>query len=171
MKVSELNKDEYLPYFANYINKIEDISLMDALHLSLKTNYDFYKSIPEDKLEYRYAEGKWTIKEIILHLIDTERIFCYRALRFARQDKTAVPGFEHNDYVLTSNANQRTLDSLLSEYIAVRNATVIQFLNFTDKMLLSKGTASGGQISVRALGFLVVGHENHHNSIIKERYL
>ncbi|WP_452220784.1 DinB family protein [Lacinutrix salivirga] len=171
MRVSDLKSNEYLPYFSNYISKVGDLQLMDALHISLKEGYDFFKSIPEDKLEYRYAEGKWTIKDILLHIIDTERIFCYRALRFAREDKTALPGFDQNTYAESSNANDRTMESLLSEYISVRNATVVQFLNFNSAMLLQKGTASGGEISVRAFGFLVVGHETHHIEVIKERYL
>ena len=129
------------------------------------------KSIANDKLEYRYDKGKWTIKEVIQHLMDAERIFAYRALRIARQDQTPLPGFEQNDYVQPSQANERSLDDLINEFKAIRASTVALFNSFTDKMLLAKGTASNSPVSVRAIGFIIMGHEIHHCQVIKERYL
>ena len=147
------------------------MELLPGLRSEFKKAYDFYLTVSEDKLVYRYAEGKWTIKEIISHLIDTERIFCYRALRFARQDKTPVAGFDENDYVEASNANNRAIEELLEEYASVRAASISLFKSFSDADLLRKGMAGSGEVSVRALGFLIIGHEKHHINVIKERYL
>ena len=130
-----------------------------------------YLSISFFKHEFRYAEGKWTIKDIILHLIDAERIFAYRALRIARNDKTALPGFEENDYVISANANEREFESLLKEYIIVREATISLFENLSETDLLKPGTASNASVSVRGIGYCILGHELHHKNIIIERYL
>ena len=171
MTISDLQQDEYLPYFKGYIDQAEGVTLLSGLESSFKTIYDFYLTIAPVKLEYRYDEGKWTIKEIISHLIDTERIFCYRALRFARQDKTELSGFDENEYVLASGASERSIADLLEEYTLVRKVTVALFKSFSDNALKSKGVAGSGAVSVRALGFLVIGHEKHHVNVIKERYL
>ncbi|MGB6268909.1 MAG: DinB family protein, partial [Olleya sp.] len=117
------------------------------------------------------VKDKWNIKEIINHLIDSERIFCYRALRFARQDNTALSGFNENDYVDFSHAKNRTIDSLIEEYKTVRQATITLYNSFTDESLLFRGIAGSGEVSVRALGFLIIGHEKHHINVIKQRYL
>lgn len=171
MTILDLKSDEYIPYFKGYIDLAVDVELIPGLISGLNTNLDFYKSIIDSKLDYRYAKGKWSIKEIISHLIDTERIFCYRALRFARQDKTALLGFNENDYVDVSNASNRSLDSLLKEYESVRQATLTLFKSFDNQTLKSKGIAGAGEVSVRALGFLIIGHEIHHNNVIKRLYL
>ncbi|APY00353.1 putative damage-inducible protein DinB [Lacinutrix venerupis] len=173
MKVKDLNKNEYLPYFQPYIDRIGDLILLDGLEDGLDKTIQFFKSIPAEKLEYSYAEGKWSIKEIINHLIDSERVFAYRALRFARKDKTPVAGFEENDYAIESFANNRTIEDLLEEYILVRKSTIALYKTFgSDSEILKRtGIASGGEVSVRALGFLVSGHEKHHCEVIKERYL
>ena len=171
MTISDLNETEYIPYFKGYIDNAKGFKLLPGLQSSYNEAIDFYLSIDANKLSYRYAEGKWTIKEIICHLIDTERIFCYRALRFARQDKTVLSGFDENDYVEYSKADNRSIKDLLEEYQSVRGATISLFKSFDDETLLSKGLAGTGQVSVRALGFLIVGHEKHHIRIIKERYL
>lgn len=173
MKVSDLNKGEYLPYFQPYINKISDLILLEGLEVGLEKTLNFFKSIPAEKLKYRYAEDKWTIKEIINHLIDSERVFAYRALRFARKDKTPVAGFEENDYALESNANNRNIEELLEEYTFVRQSSIALYKTFgSDSDILKRtGLAGGGEVSVRALGFLIAGHEKHHCDVIRERYL
>ncbi|QCE42821.1 DinB family protein [Psychroserpens sp. NJDZ02] len=171
MTILDLQQDEYLPYFKGYIDQAEGVSLLSGLESSFKTIHSFYLSIASEKLEYRYAEGKWTIKEIISHLIDTERIFCYRALRFARQDKTDLSGFDENAYVLASGASERSIADLLEEYTLVRKATIALFKSFSKTVLISNGIAGSGSVSVRALGFLIIGHEKHHVNVIKERYL
>ncbi len=171
MTVSNLQSTEFIPYFKRYIDLAKGLELRPGLQKSLDEVMSFCKSLPESKYEYRYEAGKWNVKEIIAHLIDTERVFCYRALCFARQDKTELPGFDQDDYLANSNATNRKFEDLLEEYQSVRQASIGLFNSFTNDMLLSIGTASGGEASVRALGFLIIGHERHHINIIKERYL
>lgn len=171
MTKDDLSKNEYNPYYGTYIEKAGSMSL----HKGLKDNGDatiaFLESIPEEKLEYRYEEGKWTIKEIIQHLIDTERVFTYRALCIARKDKTLFPGYDQDEYASTCDANRRSMYSLMNEYKAVRLATIILFESFSDEMLVEIGTASNSNLSPRAVAFITIGHENHHSGVIRERYL
>lgn len=168
----EFNKNEFAPYYANYVEKGNtNLSIIDGLLQQYQVVIEFFKLIPSDKLNYRYSEGKWTVKDIILHLIDAERIFAYRALRIARNDKTELPGFEENDYVIEANASERSLSSLLEEYKMVRNSTVCLYKSFTSDQLERLGVASGSSVSVRAIGVIIQGHEKHHLEIIKERYL
>lgn len=166
-----LNPEEFNPYYNPYIllSKYEDI--IEGLTENLSSVVEFYDAIPDAKLDYAYASGKWTVKDILLHIIDTERIFVYRALRISRQDKTPMTGFEQDDYVVSGKAKDRSMDSLLNEYISVRKATIALFETFTDSQLKSIGVASDSPVSVRAIGYIITGHENHHNNIIKERYL
>ena len=171
MKVSDLQPNEYAPYYNQYIKQTENLELLEALKVSAQTLNALFETISEEKMNYTYAADKWTIKEMLLHIIDTERVFAYRALRFARADKTDLPGFEHNDYVVVSKANIRSKDSLLNEFNAQRTSTIALFSNFTNEMLLSIGKASGNLMSVRALGFVIAGHEAHHCNILRERYL
>lgn len=166
-----LSKEEYGSYYQNYIDKSSDLSLLEGLRSNLKEIISFYESIPNDKLEYRYAEAKWTIKEIIQHLMDTERIFAYRALRVARRDETNLPGFEQDDYVLTSNANHRSLHQLIQEYKVLRTSTIHLMESLSQHDLAKIGKASDAPISARAAGFIIIGHENHHREVIEQRYL
>jgi uncharacterized damage-inducible protein DinB len=171
MKASDLRSDEYGVFYGTYIQAVEDKTILEGLSEGLSQLVDFVKSIPEEKLEYRYADGKWTIKDIILHMIDTERIFTYRALRISRGDKTPLPGFEENDYVPVAFANNRSVESLLAEFESVRKATISLFENLKEEQLLFLGTASNNAISVRAIGSIITGHQNHHLNVIQERYL
>lgn len=168
----ELNDNEYNPYYKTYLDKsTKGDNINHSLGINLNTVAEFYYRIPKEKLDYAYEEGKWTPKDILLHLIDTERVFAYRALRVARQDKTAMADFEQDDYVEAGKASSRDIDDLIREYKSVRGATISLFNSFSDEELKSIGTASGSPISVRAIGHIITGHENHHNEIIKERYL
>lgn len=167
----KLNINEYNSYYESYIEKSNQRPIVEGLNDNLEKVVLFFKSIPQSKQDYSYAEGKWTIKDILLHIIDTERIFSYRALRISRNDKTPLPGFEHNDYVLNASASSRSLESLLEEYTAVRKATIALYSSFNSQVLLELGEASGFPISVRAIGYIISGHENHHCEIIKQRYL
>ena len=143
--------DEYAPYTMMYIGLLPDDGLiLKHLQDNLVATTDFIRALPANKLGYRYAEGKWTIKEILAHIIDDERIYAYRALRFARNDKTELPGFEQDDYALESRANDRTIEALLEEFAAVRNSTVALFDSFDDEVLTRFGVASGNVMSVRA---------------------
>jgi uncharacterized damage-inducible protein DinB len=172
MKPSDLQPEEFAGHFATYINQVSsEYTLVEELEISIHRLIKFVQNIPLDKFDYRYAEGKWTIKDIIQHLIDAERVFAYRALRFARNDKTELPGFEENDYVHYANANQRSIQDLLSELAVVRQATLSLFKSFSKEDLLRIGIASNNPISVRALGFTIIGHQNHHQSVFEERYL
>lgn len=172
MKPSDLNTNEYASYYGTYIGQVsEEYTLIEELEISVHRLIKFVQNIPMDKFDYRYAEGKWTIKDILQHLIDAERIFAYRALRFARNDRTALAGFEENDYVDEANANKRSIQDLLSELAIVRQATLSLFKSFSTEELMRKGVASDNPMSVRALGFVIIGHQNHHQRVFQERYL
>ena len=145
--------------------------LIEELEICLHDFIKFVQNIPMDKFEYAYSEGKWTIKEIIQHIIDTERILSYRALRFSRKDNTPLAGFNENDYVAFSNAKDRNLQDLLSELSSVRQATLALYKSFSQEQLKGIGTASDQEISVRALGFVIIGHQKHHQKVFQERYL
>lgn len=174
MNSTQLLPDEYASYYQTYIDAVGgEADLLDEMEISMHRTIKFVQDIPMDKFDYRYAEGKWTIKEILQHLIDAERIFAYRALRFSRSDATPLPGFDENKYadVVNPVANKRHLKDLLTEFTAVRHATITLFKSFTEEDLQKKGIASENAMSVRALGFVTIGHQNHHMKVFRERYL
>lgn len=168
-----ISKSEYAPYFEQYMQlvSVEEMSIVDNLEASQKEFHNLLENLPLEKHNYAYDEGKWTLKELIQHVIDTERVFCYRALCFARNDKTELPGFDQDIFVDNDNANDRDFYELLSEMNVLRKSTIQMFKSFTSEALLRKGIASKNSISVRALGYLFSGHQLHHVNIIKERYL
>ncbi len=168
-----ISKSEYAPYFEQYMQlvSVEEMSIVDNLEASQKEFYNLLENLPVEKYNYAYSEGKWTLKELIQHIIDTERVFCYRALCFARNDKTELPGFDQDIFVDNDNANDRDFYELLLEMDVLRKSTIHMFKSFTPEALLRKGIASKNLISVRALGYLFSGHQLHHVNIIKERYL
>lgn len=169
--MTHLNPNEYSEYYGYYISLNTSDSIIVNLENQLQVTCDFFNSIPTDKLEFQYEVGKWTPKDILQHLIDTERIFAYRALRFARFDTVNLPGYEENDYADLANANKRTLKDLIDEYKIVKQATIHLFKSFSEEMLLFIGHANNAPASVRAIGYIITGHEIHHINIIKERYL
>jgi len=172
MKVTQLQPHEYAIFYANYINAVSDeYDLVEELEISVHRLIRFVQNIPMDKFDYRYAEGKWTIKDILLHLIDAERIFAYRALRFARKDTTPLASFDENTYVDVAKASQRSIQDLLTEMSVVRQSTLALFKSFSEENLVETGTASNHPMSVRALGFVIIGHQNHHQRVFEERYL
>ena len=172
MKPNQLQPNEFASYYGNYIAQVSDeYTLIEELEISLHRFIKFVQDIPMDKFDYRYSEGKWTIKDIIQHIIDAERVFAYRALRFARNDKTELPGFEENDYVDEANGAKRSIMELLTELSAVRHATILLFKSFTEEQLVRIGIASENPMSVRAAGFVIIGHQNHHQKVFEERYL
>ena len=171
MKPSQLQSNEYAPFYANYVAQVSDeYTLVEELEISLHRYIKFVQNLPMDKFDYRYAEGKWTIKDIIQHTIDAERVFAYRALRFARNDKTQLPGYEEDDYAKEANGNNRSIMDLLTEFSAVRHATLLLFKSFNEEQLLQIGYANNHPMSVRALGFVIIGHQNHHQRVFEERY-
>lgn len=168
MKRSDINP---MPvYFDRYINLVADVPLNEAMQQSL-TDID---NFPLDKWtalgDTVYAPGKWTVKDILQHIIDTERIFAYRALRFGRNDKTVLPGFEENDFAEEALAKGRTLEDLIEELKTLRQSSMQLFASFTDDMLQRTGTAFNSTISVLAVGFTLIGHQIHHLNVLKERY-
>ena len=164
-------KLEIVPeFYQGYIAGIEDEKLIPALINHGNITMDLLKSIPEASGPYRYEEGKWSIKQMLVHIIDSERIFAYRALAFARNDKTSLPGFEQNDYVDASFADDRKLYQILEEFGNVRASTIDLFSGFNEEVLLREGTCNGYAMSVNTLGYLIIGHEAHHRRILKERY-
>ena len=170
--MEQLSNTEFGSYYQNYIEKASNYnSILEGLESTQNELLEFYNALPESKLTYQYEVGKWTPKDILLHLIDSERIFAYRALRIARNDKTSLPGFEENDYVPEAIANNRSLSDLLEEFNTVREATLSLFKSFSTEQLLRTGTASNNPISVRAIGYITIGHVLHHKRIIEERYL
>lgn len=171
MNSNQLPVNEYSNFNATYIKAAANVELIEELEICLHEFIRFVQNIPMDKFDYRYAEGKWIIKDIIQHVIDTERIFAYRALRISRNDTTPLPGFEENDYVENTKANERGIQDLLAEFSAVRYATLFLFKSFSEEQLKRMGTASGTAISVRAIGFIIIGHQKHHQNIFQERYL
>jgi uncharacterized damage-inducible protein DinB len=171
-KIEKPTAGEYAPYTIIYIGLLPDDGLvLKYLADNLRATIDFIRSLPEEKLKYRYAEGKWTIKEILAHIVDDERIYAYRALRFARNDKTELPGFDQDDYAIHSGANERDVEDILKEFATVRQATISLFEGLDGDALLRVGVADGKVMSVRAAAYHIAGHEMRHINIIRERYL
>ena len=171
MSSSSLSASEFNPYYSSYIEKAQSFDLLKGLEESKEEIVELLNSIPEAKQHYSYAEGKWTTKEVVQHLLDSERVFAYRALRIGRGDKTPLPGFEQDDYIVPSNANKREWHEMIEEYKIIRRSSQILFETFTSEQLLYMGSASGSNVSVRALGYIIIGHEQHHALIIRSRYL
>ncbi|MBN8856027.1 MAG: DNA damage-inducible protein DinB [Sphingobacteriales bacterium 50-39] len=164
--------EEFPDYAAMYIKlPADDGRILEHLKDQIKKTEEFVNSIPANKWDYVYAPGKWTIKEVLVHIIDDERIYAYRALRIGRGDTTPLPGFEEKDYVPYSKANDRTVKSILKEYETVRKATLSLYRSFSEEDLLRKGTANNYVYSTRALLYHMAGHELHHLNILKEKYL
>ena len=169
--IQKPKEGEYPAYADVYIRLVPD----DGLLLKhMKDNFAMVKklilSLPEEKLTYRYAPDKWTIKETLVHIVDDERIYAYRALRFARNDNTELPGFEQDDYASYSKANERSIKNIFEEYKAVRESTITLFNGLPDEAFLRIGTANNNKATVRALAYHIAGHELHHVNIIKDKY-
>ncbi len=158
-------------YYQRYVTLVMDLDVLEALKQSDESIRTLLESIPEEKGEYKYQPEKWSIKESVCHIMDVERIFAYRALRFARNDQTPLPGFEDNDYAIEANAHARTLKQLVEEMTNLRIATLDLFRSFTSQMLQREGVASNNTFSVLSLGYIIAGHESHHHKILVERYL
>lgn len=171
MKNKRPVEGDYAPFYETYVSKISSHNIFEMLNQSFPENLKFLKDLPAEKWEYRYAEGKWTIKEIMVHIMDAERVFSNRALRIARNDKTPLPGFDQDEYAPYMGADERTVDSILEEYENLRKSTLSLFKNLTDDMWLREGLASGTHVTVLAIAYIIAGHEAHHFGVIRERYL
>ena len=162
---------EYPTYCEGYVSRVPDGDIVGTLGKQLEETLTLIHGIPEARGGFRYAEGKWSIKELIGHVIDSERVFAYRALRFGRGDATPLSGFEQDDYVRGADFDKRSLDDLASEYEHVRRATISLFANLDATAWNRRGTANNNEVSVRGLAYIVAGHERHHLEILRTRYL
>jgi len=165
-------RGEYSPHAIAYINLLpNDGCVLQHMQNNFNAVKQLIAGLPEEKLYYRYAPGKWSIKETLVHIMDDERIYAYRALRIARNDKTPLPGFEQDDYVPYSKADERNVENIFAEYEAIRTSTILLFNSFNNEDLLRIGIANNHPMSVRAAAYHIAGHELHHLNIIKTKYL
>jgi hypothetical protein len=162
---------DHIPYFSQYINLVPEDDIIAALKANHQTFLDFIEEIPRQKLNYFYDEGKWTVKQVINHVIDTERIFSYRALRFARGDNQKVLSFDENLYAANANLTNTNTQILADEFDSVRLSNILMFRQLSEKELLLKGQMASGEVNVLSLGYMLCGHAQHHINVIKERYL
>jgi hypothetical protein len=161
---------EYAPYYEKYIAMVPDGEIEETLESQLRETKLLLGGLGEKGADFRYAEGKWSVNEVLGHISDSERIFAYRMLRIARGDQTPLAGFEQDDYVKTGNFSARPLADLLEEFTAVRRASIVLLRSFDTAAWLRRGLANQKEISVRALAFILAGHERHHRQVLQERY-
>jgi uncharacterized damage-inducible protein DinB len=165
-----INSDEYGEYFGRYVKYSNGSDLLELFSDNRYEMMDLIKNLNDQKALYRYEEGKWSVKEVLGHVIDTERIFNYRALTLARREKNPIPGYNHDQYMKVADFDRFTLSDLQNQYSVTRDQTISLFGSFNDEELLSKGVVNNSLFSVRALGYVIAGHEMHHRSVLKERY-
>lgn len=165
-----LKSDEYGEYYAGYIRHVVSSDLKSQLIENQNSAIVLFGSLDDEKALYRYETGKWSVKEVLGHVIDTERIFLYRALALARGESSPLAGYDHNNYVNEAGFDRFTVDELLSQYNRTRAHTLSLFGSFDENELLKRGVVNGSNFTVRGLGFVIAGHELHHRSILKERY-
>jgi uncharacterized damage-inducible protein DinB len=158
-------------YLKHYIDLVKDDNILQALKNQLSGALQFLSSISEEKSNHRYAEGKWSIKEVLGHICDTERIFAFRALCISRGEKQSLPGYEQNDYIANGNFNNCSFKDLVEEFRLLRESNLVMIRNFSDEMMSRSGMANGKRISVRTILFAIAGHELHHLNVIREKYL
>lgn len=163
--------DEYAPYYGTYVGKVADGDIVATLRGQVEGTLALLGSIPESRAGHRYADGKWSIRELVGHVCDTERIFAYRALRFARGDQTPLPGYDENAFVANSRLDERTLASIVGEFEVARRGTIAFLDNLFAEEWVRRGNANGKAMSVRAMAWIAAGHELHHMGILRERYL
>jgi uncharacterized damage-inducible protein DinB len=164
-------KTDYADYYQKYIDLIEGEDIIQVL---VKLNHkasDVFNSFPQNKGDYSYAEGKWTVKEVTGHMMDTDRIFAYRALAIARGEKQPLPSFDQDEYVRNAKFNSRNLSDLTYEYRLVRESNIIMFRGFDQSVLSNRGIAAGNEVTVLALMWMIAGHQKHHLQILREKYL
>ena len=170
-RIARPPEGEYLPYYGKYIALVPDGDVVETLRGQIAETLSLLRGIPEPRASYRYAPEKWSIKEVVGHMADVERIMAYRALRVARDDKTPLPGFDENAYVPAANFELRSLPSLAQELGLVRAATVGFFETLDPAAAVRRGTANDATITARALAYIIAGHERHHVKLLHERYL
>ncbi len=162
---------EHDSYFGRYIDLVPEGDILEILERELETTCGLLRDVTPDRERYRYARGKWSVREVLGHLIDSERMFQYRALSFARRDPAHLPNFDEEAYAQWSNADDRALADLMDEFEEVRRAGISLFRSFTPEMLVLSGRASAYEFSVRTFPYVIAGHEIHHRGVLRERYL
>jgi hypothetical protein len=162
---------EYDRFYSGYVDKVPDGDIIDILKEQLASSLDLLALVPEEKMDHSYAPGKWTLKEVLGHIIDTEWVFTYRALRFARGDKTPLPGMDQDDFMAGANFKECSFPSLLDEFRHLRTASRILFDSFGEAILDREGIASGCTFTVRSIPYIIAGHERHHVGVLTARYL
>lgn len=171
LNITRPEKDEYNEFYQGYVSQVKDELSLQELETQITVLTDIFSPISEEKGLFAYAEGKWTIKELLGHLIDGERVFAYRILRISRQDETPLETFDENEYVANSNFNERTIAEMLEEFSLSRRSNLLLLQSFPENVWLYRGTASGFPVSVRAIAYIMFGHVAHHTNILRERYL
>jgi uncharacterized damage-inducible protein DinB len=171
LNISRPDSTQYASYYGKYVSLVAEGDILASLGQQLDETLALLDKVSESQADFRYAPGKWSIKELVGHMIDTERIFSYRALRFARNDKTPLHGFEQDDYIRGASFNDYTLGDLASEFAHVRRASLSLFKHLNEEAWNRTGTASESEVSVRALAYIIAGHELHHMEILRSRYL
>ncbi len=164
-------KNDYFPYLETYVSKVKEDTVVAALESNLASGLEVLQRIPLAKWEHAYAPGKWTVKELLVHVMDTERVFAYRAMAFARGEKQVLPAFDENTFAANSEANSRTPGSILEEFTNLRASNISLFKGFSEQALQKHGNVPAGSVTVNALGYAICGHFIHHLQILQERYL
>ncbi len=169
LRIAKPDPDEHLPYYGKYIALVGDDALT-AMRAGSFSTPRLLSGVTEAQAMFRYSPGKWSVKEVLGHITDGERVFAYRALRFAREDRTPLAGFDENTWVPAGRFDRRPLQELVADYEAVRAASISLFGSFEEDALLRRGLANDAEVSVRALAHIIAGHELHHVGLLKERY-
>lgn len=165
------SSDEYAPYYNTYVQLVPKGDVLAILETQLRETLALLRGLSDAQAAFSYADGKWSVKEVIGHIIDTERVFAYRGLCFARGDSTPLPGFEQDDYVLGAEFNARSVESMAGEFEHMRHSNIYLFSTWSEAVQLRRGTANGNAVTARAIPFILAGHERHHLNIIRDRYI
>ncbi len=168
--MSKLQSDEYASFYANYVKNVTEDDVVAALEAQSRDTAALLARVDEEKASHRYAPEKWSVKQIVGHVTDAERVFLYRALAIARGDKVSLPGFDEQEYMRHANFDERSMRELADEYATARAATLATFRGFSDEAWLRRGTANNSAVTTRALAHIVLGHERHHLNVLRERY-
>ncbi len=171
MKLSELKPGDCPSYYQPYLDTLGDASLVELMERQMGNFPEFIRSIPDSLWHHRYAEDKWSVAEVLVHVLDCERVFQYRALRFGRKDFTPLPGFDQDAYVPVSLAEDKSREEVIEEYQAIRTSSLLLFRSLPEERLSWRGTASDQPVSVGAIGFIICGHQKHHRNVLRARYL
>jgi DinB superfamily len=169
-RIARPDSSEYLAYYGKYIERVPGDDALAPLAAQIEDTLRLVRGLDEERARHRYADGKWSVKEVIGHLCDGERVFAYRALRFGRADTTELPGFDENLYVPAGGFDRHPIAALASEFESIRRSTLALFRGFDEAALVRQGRANGHPVSVRALAWIIAGHERHHAGLLRERY-